>query len=110
MAGACYALPAYPITLIGMPTGGCGFASLNKKTEATGFSIYYTTPYFNDKTDEFSKTLTRLPTRKNIKGKPTDMAFKGFEAVYSFTKLLAMYPGNFMSHINDKKRKSILRL
>ena len=33
------------------------------------------------------------------------MAFKGFEAVYSFTKLLAMYPGNFMSHINDKSVK-----
>jgi len=103
MAGACYALPAYPITLIGMPTWDV-FASLNKKTEATGFPIYYTTPYFNDKADEFSKTLTAA-YQKKYKGKPTDMAFKGFEAVYSFTKLLALYPGNFMSHINDKSVK-----
>lgn len=103
LVGACYALPAYPITLIGMPTWD-GFSSLNKKIEGAEFPIYYTTPYFNDKSDEFSKTVTAA-YQKKYKGKPTDMAFKGFEAVYSFTRLLAMYPGNLMSHINDKNVK-----
>lgn len=104
IVGTCQALHAtYPITLIGMPTWD-GFASLNKKVEPSEFPIYYTTTYFNDKTDEFSKTLTAA-YQKKYKGKPTDMAFKGFEAVYSFTKLLAMYPGNFMNHINDKSAK-----
>ena len=104
ITSACYNLhDAYPITLIGMPTWD-GFTSLNKKIEFTEFPIYYTTPYFNDKGDEFSKTLTAAYLKK-YKGKPTDMAFKGFEAVYLFTKLLAAYPGNFMSHINDKNIK-----
>lgn len=104
IVGACQALhTTYPITLIGMPTWD-GFASLNKKVEHNEFPVYYTTPYFNDKTGEFNKTLTAA-YQKKYKGKPTDMAFKGFEAVYSFTKLLATYPGNFMSHINDKSTK-----
>lgn len=104
ITSACYTLSsAYPITLIGMPTWD-GFTSLNKKIEFTEFPIYYTTPYFNDKVDDFSKTLTAAYLKK-YKGKPSDMAFKGFEAVYSFTKLLAMYPGNFMSHLNDKNVK-----
>jgi ABC-type branched-subunit amino acid transport system substrate-binding protein len=101
IANACNSLHnTYPITLIGMPTWD-GFTALSKLSE---FPVYYTTPYFNDKTDEFSKTLM-AGYQKRYKGKPTDMAFKGFEAVYSFTRLLGMYPGNLMSHINDKNAK-----
>lgn len=101
MAAACYNLhKTYPITLIGMPTWD-GFTALSKLSE---FPVYYTTSYFNDKNDEFSKTLI-AGYQKKYKGKPTDMAFKGFEAVYSFTKLLGMYPGNFMSQINNKSIK-----
>ncbi|MEP7254895.1 MAG: ABC transporter substrate-binding protein [Ferruginibacter sp.] len=104
ITSACYTLhDKYPITLIGMPTWD-GFTSLNKKIEFTEFPIYYTTSYFNEKGDDFSKTLTAAYLKK-YKGKPTDMAFKGFEAVYLFTKLLALYPGNFMNHINDKNIK-----
>ena len=33
------------------------------------------------------------------------MAFKGFEAVQLFTKLLTKYPDDFMKHINDKTFK-----
>ncbi|MEO7307731.1 MAG: hypothetical protein ABIR78_05075, partial [Ferruginibacter sp.] len=66
--------------------------------------IYYTTTYYNDKTDGFSKALTAA-YHKKYKGKPTDMAFKGFESVYLFTKLLARNPDNFMSRINDKNVK-----
>ena len=104
ITSACYTLhDKYPITLIGMPTWD-GFTSLNKKIEFTEFPIYYTTSYFNEKGDDFSKTLTAAYLKK-YKGKPTDMAFKGFESVYLFTKLLALYPGNFMNHINDKNIK-----
>ncbi len=104
IAAACFNLnTTYSITLIGMPTWD-GFTFLSKKNELTGFPIYYTTPYFNDKADDFSKMLT-ASYQKKYKGKPTDMAYKGFEAVYLFTKLLATYPDNFMGHINDKKIK-----
>ncbi|HMK05581.1 MAG TPA: ABC transporter substrate-binding protein [Ferruginibacter sp.] len=101
---ACFELhKTYPITLIGMPNWD-GFASLQKKNELPDFPIYFTSPYFNNKGDEFSKMITAA-YQKKYKGKPTDMTFKGFESVYLFTKLLAMYPNEFMSHINDKNIK-----
>ncbi len=94
---------SYPITLIGMPNWD-SYSSLYKKNDFKDFPIYFTTPYFNDKTDTFSKTITAAYQLK-YKTKPTDMAFKGFESVYLFTKLLARYPDNFMSHINNKSVK-----
>jgi hypothetical protein len=33
------------------------------------------------------------------------MSFKGFEIVYLFTKLLAQYPNDFISHLNDYPNK-----
>ncbi len=104
LAGACYNLyPSYPITLIGMPNWD-GFASLYKKDILEDFPVYFTSPYFNNKWDSYSKMLTAA-YQKKYKVKPGDMAFKGFEAAYMFTKLFALYPEDFMSHINDKKIK-----
>lgn len=95
----------YPITLIGMPTWD-GFATLTKKSETTDFPVYYTSPYFNNKTDEFSKWINET-YKKKYKTYPGDMVFKGFEAVYLFTKLSAKYGDNFMNNINDKSLKVI---
>ncbi len=39
---------------------------------------------------------------RRFKTKPTDMACKGFETAYLFTKLLLKYPADFLSHLNDK--------
>jgi hypothetical protein len=104
IAKACYDLhKSYPITLIGMPNWDNFSAFYNKKT-LTGFPVYFTTPFYTDKTDAFSKSLTAAYFNR-YKGKPSDMAFKGYESVYLFTKLLAKYPGNFMSHISDKSMK-----
>ncbi len=104
LAKACYDLhKSYPITLIGMPNWDNFSALFNKKT-FSGFPIYFTTPFYSDKTDAFSKSLTSAYYNK-YKGKPSDMAYKGFETVYLFTKLLARYPGNFMNHISDKSLK-----
>jgi len=104
IAKACNEIyKTFPITLIGMPNWDNFDALYNKKTLA-GFPVYYTTPFYTDKTDTFSKTLTAA-YYKNYKTKPTDMAYKGFEAVYLFTKLLAKNPGAFMSHLSDKNQK-----
>ncbi len=93
----------YPITLIGMPTWD-GFASLRKKDEFESFPIYFTSPYFNNKWDNYSKMLTSA-YQKTYKTKPSDMAFKGFESAYMFTKLLAKFPDDLMSHLNEKTFK-----
>lgn len=93
----------YPITLIGMPTWD-NFSGLHNKKELSNFPVYYTTAFYNDKQDAFSKSL-KAGYLKKYKGKPSDMAFKGFESVYLFTKLLAKNPYNLMSNINDKSLK-----
>jgi hypothetical protein len=95
--------PTYNITLIGMPTWD-GFASLRKRDEFDNFPIYFTTPYFNSKYDNYSRMLSAA-YQKKYKSKPSDMAFKGFESAYYFTKLLAKYPADLMSHLNDKTFK-----
>lgn len=104
LAAACYNMyPSYPITLIGMPNWD-GFASLHRKTDLEDFPVYYTTPYFNNKWDAYSKMLAAA-YKKKYKIKPGDIAYKGFEAVYLFTKLYTLHPNDFMSHINDKSVK-----
>lgn len=94
---------SYPLTLIGMPNWD-GFSSLRKKDVFEDFPIYFTTPYFNTKWDVFSKQLIAAYAKK-YKSKPSDMAYKGFEAVQLFTKLLVAHPNDFMSNLNDKAGK-----
>ena len=86
-----------------MPTWD-GFASLHKKEGLQNFPVYFTSPYCNNKWDDYSKMVLNAYTKK-FKGKPSDMAFKGFEAVYLFTKLLTRYPGDVITHLNDKTLK-----
>lgn len=94
---------SYNIILIGMPNWD-GFSAFYNKKALAGFPVYFTTPFYTDKTDAFSKSLTAAYYNK-YKGKPSDMAYKGFESVYLFTKMLAKYPTSFMSHISDKSDK-----
>ncbi len=104
LTSTCYVLhESYPIILIGMPNWD-GFKSLMKKDQFEDFPVYFTTPYFNNKWDDFSKVLTTGYAKK-YKGKPSDMVFKGFECAYFFTRLLTTYPNDMMSHINDKNYK-----
>ena len=93
----------YPITLIGMPNWD-NFTALYSKKYLSGFPIYFTTAFYTDKNDKFSKYLTTAYF-KNYRTKPSDMAYKGFESVYLFTKLLAKNPTNFMEHLSDKNQK-----
>jgi hypothetical protein len=101
---ASYALyQQYPIKLIGMPNWDA-FRSLVKKDAFTDFPIYFTTPYFNTKGDSYSKILTDAYAKK-LNGRPSDMAFKGFECAQLFTRLLAKYPADLINHLNDKSYK-----
>jgi hypothetical protein len=102
LATACYTLHDSTITLIGMPNWD-GFASLHKK-DIEGLPVYFTSPYFNAKLDNYSKMLTAAYLKK-FKIKPSDMAYKGFETVYLFTRLLSKYPNDLISHVNDKTEK-----
>lgn len=102
LTAACYNLSTqYTLTLVGMPNWD-GFKSLMKKDRFEDFPIYFTTPYYNLKTDDYSKMLMDGYTKK-YKGNPGDMVFKGFETTYFFIKLLMAYPKNFMNQLNNSR-------
>ncbi len=101
LAKACHGIPDnYPLTLIGMPNWD-NFKTFFRKGDLADFPVYFTTPYYNNKTDEYSRMLINGYSKK-LKGKPSDMAFKGFECAQLFVNLLIKHPHDFMSHINDK--------
>ena len=74
----------YPLQIFGMPTWDV--IKLNEP-EFKGLQVYYTSPYFNDKTDAYSKYIADY-FRRVYRARPSDMAFKGFELTYYFVKLL----------------------
>lgn len=91
----------YKIQLIGMPNWDVFFTGKNKVSSP---AILYTSPYYNLKTDQYS-AMFQNAYQKKFNALPSDIAYKGFESVYVFLKLLAKHPADFMSHLNDYPHK-----
>ena len=89
---------SYPIEIIGMPNWDA-FLFLKKST-LKDFPVYYTTAFINNKANSFTKEIIQVYAKK-FKGVPSDMAYKGFESVYIFARLITRYPNDFMSHLNE---------
>jgi hypothetical protein len=89
-----------PIMYMGMPNWD-GFRDFYKKDAYPDFPIYYTTSHFDDNQNEFSDYLTDQYFKK-YRIKPAEMAYKGFETAYYFTRILLNNPQDFMGHINDE--------
>lgn len=89
---------AYRAVAIGMPTWD-GLRDISKDVE-----IVYSTPYNPNRTD---KTALQFAANYRVKysGRASDMAFKGFEAMYHFTKLLVKYGNGVINHLSDKEYK-----
>jgi ABC-type branched-subunit amino acid transport system substrate-binding protein len=92
----------YPLEIIGMPNWDA-FEEL-RKSKLKDFGIKYTASYYNAKADMYSKKVQSVYSKK-YKGSATDMSYKGFEAVYFFSRLLHKYPDDFMSHLNEPQFK-----
>jgi ABC-type branched-subunit amino acid transport system substrate-binding protein len=86
----------YPMQVFGMPTWDI---MKFKEPEFAGITMYYSSPYYNDKTDAFSRYITDH-FRRVYKSRPSDMAFKGFELTYYFVKLLSQEGVYFNRDIN----------
>lgn len=104
LADACYALRKnISITLIGMPNWD-GFKTFIRKEADNDaykdFPIHFTTPHYVEK--NYYNSIITSEYNRRYKIKPSDMAYKGFETAYYFTRLLLKYPGDFMAHLNDK--------
>ncbi len=94
---------SYPLTLIGMPNWD-GFKSFAKSEALKDFPIYFTTPYYNPKTNSLNNMLEDEYNRR-FKTRPSDIVCKGFESAYYFSNLLIRYPNDFMLHLNDNSLK-----
>lgn len=91
----------YPIQIYGMPTWDI---MKFKEPEFKDMQIYYTSPYFNDKTDAYSRYITDY-FKRVYKSRPSDMAFKGFELTWYFVKQLTAKGVYFNSAVNDPSNK-----
>ncbi|UYQ91835.1 ABC transporter substrate-binding protein [Chitinophaga horti] len=91
----------YPIQVFGMPTWD---VMKFKEPEYAGVTLYYSTPYFNDKTDSYSKYINDY-FRRTYKSRPSDMAFKGFEYTWYFLKLLQQDGMYFNKSLNREPLK-----
>lgn len=85
----------YDLTLIGMPNWD-GF----KFKKNTDYAFIYTTPYFNEKSNPFTKYIDEVYLKK-YKKYPSDFTYKGFEIVYTTVSLLIKHNKAFRKNIND---------
>lgn len=94
----------YTINVIGMPTidGDKDLLGPDYK----GLNIYYSTPYLNRKTDPMSGYVNDN-FRRIYKVRPSDMAFKGFDALYHFGRLLRDNGVYFNKNLNDVSAQSV---
>jgi hypothetical protein len=90
----------YEVKLIGMPNWD-GFKSFNKKDAYKDFGIHFTTPHYVEK-NYYANIFTEA-YKEEFSVRPSDMAYKGFQSAYYFTRLLTQYPKNMMEHLNEKK-------
>lgn len=87
---------AYPMHIFGMPTWD---VMKFKEPDFEGITLYYSSPYYNDKSDYYSKYVADA-FRHKYKSRPSDMAFKGFEVTYYFVKALAQDGVYFNKDLN----------
>jgi hypothetical protein len=88
----------YSSVVVGMPTwSGMSGTSGNA---CNHIQLVITTPYnyLRDKTvlSELSENY-----KASYYARPSDMVFKGYEAMYHFTNLLLEYPQNFINKVSD---------
>jgi hypothetical protein len=89
---------SYDMELMGMPTWD-GLKDLTKP-EYRDLPVYYTSTFFNTGTmaySSFTKKFTDLTY-----GRPSDVAYKGFELSWHFINLLLKYDQELMQHINER--------
>lgn len=90
--------PAYPITLVGMPT----WDNFNfNKPEYKALDIVYTTPYYYNRSTGLERDLA-ASFEKELNGRPTDMFFRGYETTLRFALLLLDTKKDVASNLTRK--------
>lgn len=74
----------YPMQIFGMPTWD---VFKLKDPEFKNLQVFYPSPYFNEKSDNYSRYVNDY-FRRTYRARPSDMAYKGFDLTYYFVRLL----------------------
>ena len=90
----------YRTTLMGMPTWDA--IREFSKPAFQGIDIIYCSPYYNARTDSVSQQVQRF-FYNNLYAKPSDMALRGYEAVWRFAQLLLRYGKSINSQLTAKE-------
>jgi hypothetical protein len=93
---------SYDLELMGMPTWD-GLKDLTKP-EYKELPIYHTSTFYNTGTvaySNFTKRFTEL-----THGRPSDVAYKGYELSWHFINLLLKYDQELMQHVNERTFRS----
>lgn len=86
----------YQATVVGMPT----WDGIRKIDDADNVEIVYSTP-FNYTRSSFLESEIARNYRSNFNSRPSDLVFRGYEAVYHFGKLLLKHGGNFVNNLSS---------
>ena len=86
------------VMIIGMPNWE-GFAVL-RNGSIKDMPVYFTSSLVTEDPDATQKNLAEV-YRKRYNSEPSELFFRGFDAVYFFAGLLATYPENTMSHLEE---------
>ena len=92
----------YQSLIIGMPTWDA-LKDLDR-SDCKGVEMVYSTPYNFSRTDKIGAALVQKYKDKYA-ARPGDMVFKGFEAMYHFTKLLLAHDTAMIDFVSDKNYK-----
>lgn len=92
----------FPIVLAGAPTWDGLRAVL--RTENQNISVVYSTPFNYQRSDQVLLNLGNNYKQK-LNARPSDMAFKGFESMYYFSRLLLKYNNDMLNNLSDTKFK-----
>jgi len=94
-------LKNYPIELIGMPTWEAMKGISNPEWKE--LPITYSTTFFNPGVGS-SVSFAKVFSDKTF-GRPSDLAYKGFETTWYFVNLLLKHNSNLLKNLNDKTFK-----
>ena len=88
----------YDMELMGMPTWD-GIKDLTKP-DYKDLPVYYTSTFFNTGTVAYTSFTQKFTTLTY--GRPSDVAYKGYELSWHFINLLLKYDQELMQHVNER--------
>ncbi|MDB5230337.1 MAG: hypothetical protein JWN76_1142 [Chitinophagaceae bacterium] len=92
-------LKKYPVSLVGMPTWD-GFTQLSKKEYSTIPFIY--SAAFNVTKGDSTANEIFTDYKDRFFSRPSDMVYRGYEAMYRLANLLVKYHEDLLNNLNER--------